>query len=328
MMSLKMNRALNVVPRLSMACSARSASSMGSGKPGLFVNLVVDKDFDKSSIKVTGSLLKVITEEQRELFGMGDAQLKQKVNDYFGKAPNDVYTSDPTPWNNLYKSYGWEEVHVLLKPVSAEIIGVTSDPVILATKTLSNTSNITGEFHTSISENVTNSFGSTTTNSLSTTINEEVSYGIEGIAGGKIGFEFTSEFSETTSKDYASTVGAESGVTVTLKPDESVIAKLSSFRGTLNARVKYEASLHGSVALNYNPTFKGHHFWGLGVGSIMGPTKQIIEEDMKVSFYSTGSVNLVNMATVNFMRDAGQMGTVGEMGTDGKHFLATAGTQH
>ena len=58
-----------------------------------------------------------------------------------------------------------------------------------------------------------------------------------------------------------------------------------------------------------------------------GYPKKIIEEDMEISFYSTGSVNLVDMETVKFMSAAGKMGTVGEMGTARKHFVATAGTK-
>ena len=75
-----------------------------------------------------------------------------------------------------------------------------------------------------------------------------------------------------------------------------------------------------------------------------GYPKKIIEEDMEISFYSTGSVNLVDMETVKFMSAAGKMGTVGEMGTKlmsaagkmgtvgemgtaRKHFVATAGTK-
>ena len=61
-----------------------------------------------------------------------------------------------------------------------------------------------------------------------------------------------------------------------------------------------------------------------------GHPKKIIEEDMEISFYSTGSVNLVDVETVKFMSAAGKMGTVGEMGTARKHYVhyvATAGTK-
>jgi len=320
-----------MMSRLSMAHSARSASSMiKSGAPGIFVSLNVNDDPKKASIKVTGSQLRVITTEQRKDFDMDDSQLKQKVNEYFGKTPNSVYTNDPTPWNNLYETYGWKPVEVHLKPVSAVITGVTSNPVILASKTFSNNSNVTGIFNTDISDEVTNTFESTYSNSFATTMGQEISYGVEGIAGGTTSFEFTAESGESYSTTYSSTVGASSGVTVTLAPNQSVIAELSSFRGTLNARVTYEASLTGQVACNYNPTFQGHHFWGLAVGRVMGSPKQTIVEDMEISYYSTGSVNLVDVETVKFMSAAGKMGTVGEMGTArkfAKHFVATAGTK-
>ena len=240
-----------------------------SGAPGLFVSLNVDDDPDKASIEVTGSQRRVISTEQREEFDMKDKELKKKVKDSFGKAPNDAWTNSPTK-HDLYETYGWGEVNVLLKPLSAVITGVTSNPVILATKTLSNNSSVTATYNTDISETVTNTFESTYSSSFATTMGQEISYGIEGIGGGKTSFSFTAEFGEAHSTSYSTTVGASSGVSVTLQPNESVIATLSSFRGTVNARVTYEASLTGFVACNYNPRHKDHHFWGLGVGGVMG----------------------------------------------------------
>lgn len=263
---------------------------------GLSVKLGVHETAEKSTIEVTGFTKGIITDDQRAQFGIENAELKEMVNKYHGGSVNDVFTSDPTPWNNLYKTYKWEEVYVLLTAVDAEVIELTSNPVILGAKTLTNHSNVDAEFTTSISESVTESFSSTWNSSLASTLGQEVSYGVEGIAGGKTSFSFTTEFGESETTSHQATVGAASGVTVVLRPKQSVIAKLSASRGTLKARVTYEARLGGLVACNYNPTFKGHHFWALGIQNVMTtPSVKMITQDIDVGYYSTGNVTLESL---------------------------------
>jgi len=313
MISLKMKPALKMMSRLSMAHSARSASSMmksnTSGSSSLFVKLGLAVEAKNATINATGSDSDIITTSQIKLFGMEDDQLREHVKRYFGQAPNWV-TVGPS---GLYETClsNSPRVQVVLKPVSAKIIGVTSKPVILATKTFSNNSDIPATFHADISSDVTDTFESTYSTSFAVAVGQDVSYGLTGIGSGTTSLSFTAEFGEASSQSSSNTIGESSGVTVTLKPKESVIANLSSFRGTLKARVTYEASLTGQVACHYSPTFKGHYYYGMDVNGVMGSPTKIIEEDIAVDFYSTGTVNVMSTDTANFISTAGKMVTTG-----------------
>ena len=85
-------------------------------------------------------------------------------------------------------------------------------------------------------------------------------------------------------------------MSVALDPGQSVTAELTASRGTLKARIVYKAYLIGSTAINYNPTFKGHHFWGLDLNAVMAaagiPSLQRFTEDIEVGFYANSKIEL------------------------------------
>lgn len=250
--------------------------------------MVVNKDKAGSDIAVTGSQYGLMSPEQREVFDMSDLQLMHKVNDYFGHMPiHGVYINDPSN-GNMYDKYGWEPVKVLLKPVSAYVDQVHSIPKVLRTQTfINNSTEDAVKFHAAITHTVSDSFDSTFSKSKASTRGQEISYGIKGIGGdggsgghfgGKTSFSFTTVFGEAYSTSHMSKIGSMSGFEVTVKPLSSKIAELSSYQGTLTAKVTYEASLSGRIAANYNPTvsdpsnpLKGkHHYWNFDVNAIMG----------------------------------------------------------
>jgi hypothetical protein len=67
----------------------------------------------------------------------------------------------------------------------------------------------------------------------------------------------------------------------------------------MKVRIVYKAYLIGSTAINYNPTFKDHHFWALDIGSVMGAagltlTKEFTE-DIEIGYYSNSKIELLNV---------------------------------
>lgn len=144
---------------------------------GINISIVAAPDAASSSVSATGSVQHIISDEERGTFKLLDGQLKDAVNAYFGKRPNDAYLHSPTPWGDLYKTYGWKEVQTVLVPTRATILGITSEPVIVKTQTFVNDSSHTGTFNVSISEQVSN----TTTSNWSTggtlTVGQKFTYG-------------------------------------------------------------------------------------------------------------------------------------------------------
>src|SRR5947207_10532693 len=82
-------------------------SRMETTMAGITVSIVAGADAAHSSVNATGSVQHVITDKEVTTFGIQDSPLKNAVGKYFGKNPNDAYLHSPTPWNDLYKTYGW-----------------------------------------------------------------------------------------------------------------------------------------------------------------------------------------------------------------------------
>lgn len=271
---------------------------------GLTVTLVAGKDKDSSSVKVEGSIQHVITDEERETFNVKDSKLKEAVEKYFGKKPNDAYLHSSTPWGDLYKTYKWEQTQMVLVATSAEILEITSNPVALKSQTFENYSSHEAEFNVSISDSVTH----TTTSSWSTggtlSIEQKFKYNVEFLGAGG-GGETTLSYSQSWgiggSESKSITVGSGSGVTVSLKPQQAVEATLSASQGVMKVRIHYEAKLTGTAAVNYNPTYKGHHFWDLPINSVMSADKIsnsiTSTEDIELGYFSNGTIEIKDKET-------------------------------
>lgn len=270
---------------------------------GIDILVTAGPDDKSSNIKATGSEQHVITNDERTTFAIGDKQLKDAVSAYFGKSPNDAYLSSPTPWGDLYKTYGWPQVQTVLVVDKAEILGITSQPVIVKTQEFVNNSSKKGTFNVAISEQVSDTVTSDWSTGGTLTIENKVSVGINFIIDGTA--ERTMSYSQSWgiggSNSKTITVGSDSGVTVILEPGEKIIAALSASRGVLKARITYKAYLIGSTAVNYNPTYKDHHFWSLPINEVMSAGKInnsiISTQDMEVGYYSNSKIELSDKAT-------------------------------
>src|SRR5690606_17389442 len=109
------------------------------------------------------------------------------VKAYFGKSPNDAYLHSPTPWDDLYKRYSWPQVQMVLIVQSAEILGITSEPVIVKRQEVSNNSKQTGIFNVGVSDSVDNTTSSNWNTGGELTIAQKVSYGVKFLGTGAEG---------------------------------------------------------------------------------------------------------------------------------------------
>lgn len=270
---------------------------------GIDVQIVAGPDGQSSSVKATGSIQHVITDEERNTFGLNDNALKNAVAAYFGKRPNDAYLHSPTPWDDLYKTYGWQQVSTVLVPEKAEILGMTSEPVIVKTQEFSNVSSKPGTFNVAISEQVSNTSSSTWSTGGTLTIGQKITYGIDFIVEGKgeTSMSYSQSWGIGGTQSKTITVGSTSGVSVVLDPGEAIIASLSASRGSLKVRIWYNAYLIGTTAVNYNPKYKDHHFWSLPIGAVMsagGITNSVKStEDISIGYYSNSKIEIKDKET-------------------------------
>lgn len=271
---------------------------------GISISIVAGQDESASSVNAVGSVQHTITEEERTTFHLGDQQLKDAVKTYFGKSPNDAYLHSPTPWGDLYKKYSWPQVQMVLVVQSAEILGITSEPVIVKTQEFVNHSSQKGTFNVGISESVNNTTSSNWSTGGTLSIGQKFSYGVKFLGAGAEGetsLSYSQSWGVGGQESKSITVGSTAGVSVDLDPGESVVAELSASRGVMKVRIRYNAYLIGSTAINYNPTYKGHHFWSLGIAGVMsaaGISNAVQStEDIEIGYYSNSKIELKDKET-------------------------------
>ena len=271
---------------------------------GLTVTIEAGSDVAHSTVKVSGILLHVISDEERQTFHLSDYQLKQDAGKYFGKVPDDAYLHSPTPWNDLYKTYGWNEVHTNLEATSSEILGISTESLTVKQQEFENNSTFTADFDVSISQQVSNSVTNSWQTGGALTIGQKFTYEVGFLgtgAGGETSFSYSQSWGVGGSNTKSVTMGSSSGVMVTLKPRQGVRAVLTASRSVMKVRVTYSAYLTGSAAVNYGHTYKGHHFWDLPIESIMesanNPNFVKSTEDIKIGYYSDGKITLHDIKT-------------------------------
>ena len=271
---------------------------------GININVVAGHDKSASSLNASGSVQHIITDKERIAFGLDDGKLKAAINAYYGKAPSDAFLHSPTPWNDLYKTYKWPQVQMVLGVQSAEILGITSEPVIVKTQEFANNSSRAATFNVAISESVNNTSSSNWTKSGTLSIGEKVSYGISFLGSegkGETSLSYSHTWGEGGQESKSITVGSTSGVSVVLDPGECIIAELSASRGVMKVRIRYNAFLTGSTAVNYYPAYKGHHFYHFPIQSVMSKgriSNSIIStEDIEIGYYSNSKIELKDMTT-------------------------------
>lgn len=268
---------------------------------GIQINVHAGKDESSSSVTATGSVQHIITDHERNSFGLSDGALKNAVEAYFGKRPDDAYLHSPTPWDDLYKSYNWPEVQAVLTVKSAVIREITSEPVIIASKLLTNNSNQKATFNAGITDEVSNTTESRWSQTNSVSFTQTINYNVEFLgtgAGGETSLSYSHEWGREDAESKTVTVGSEGGVSVELEPGESVEAILRASRGRMKVRIEYLVSLTGDTAVNYESKYKDHHFWGLNIDNVMRaakiePTRTFIE-DIEIGYYDTSQIEIVN----------------------------------
>lgn len=260
---------------------------------GFFVSF----DLDSKTVTASGADVHVISDSEKEAFDITEGPLKDAVKAHFGKRPNDAYLHSSTPWGDLYKSYNWPQVTTTLKIISAQVLSTNSHPAIVSTITFDNTQGSDPyTYHAKVWEQVSNTEEHSWSSSDSFTVSQSVKYGTN--FGGQTTASYTHAWGKSHTQSQTINVGLEAGVDVTVKPGEQRIVNLTASLGTMKVRVKYQASLSGDVATNYNPTYKDHHFWRMPVADVLRsagrPSVKEITEDVEISFYSNATVQVID----------------------------------
>ncbi|KPJ20998.1 Spherulin-2A [Papilio machaon] len=117
-----------------------------------------------------------------------------------------------------------------------------------------------------------------------------------GKATGTSGISFTSSWGESEERTESVTVQASSSVETELQPGQAATAVLSASKGSLEVEVLYLATLRGNVVVNFKSAYKGHHFFGPSIDSVMNSgdldNEVIIKEIINIGFYTEANLKV------------------------------------
>lgn len=260
----------------------------------------LDIDAEKMTVKASGTDTHIITDGEKKSFGITDQPLKQAIKNYFGKAPNDAYLHSKTPWGDLYASYHWPQVQTTVKAIRATMTHTAAEPQILTTGEVVNSTDRNGTVRVDLKQTVSNTQTHTWSHSDAITLSQNVSYNI-GAAKGTSGISYTHQWGESKTNSQTVTVESDLGVTLELKPGDDFITELIATKSTLEVTVHYLASLSGDTAVNYNPTYKDHHFHAFAITNVMAkanlPSTKEITETITICNYSNAKIQLKEKKT-------------------------------
>ncbi len=266
---------------------------------GISVQMKAGFTKESCAITATGSVMHVITDKEANTFGLGGKNLKNAIEKYTGREPDQAYLRGPA--DGLYEEYNWQEVQIVLEAISATIIDVASEPVILETKTSKNNSKKKATFNMEITQSVETTAESNWSTTNTITIEQSIEYGIKFLGTGVSGttsFGYSRAWGEGGSKSQAHTVGSTHGVTVDLDPGESALGELTASKGAIKARIVYQAKLIGYTAVHYHPRHEGHYYWCYNIVSVMEAAgiknSEEFTEDIEIGFFGNSDVILTS----------------------------------
>jgi hypothetical protein len=244
-----------------------------------------------------GDVVRQTTDQDRATFGIPtDQTVKDAMKALYGKAPNDVFYTDPTKWDDAnYRIYGWPPLSVRLVPQNAEVTDVKIEAAqIFSAEYPNNTDQeIEGEFDDTINRSNTQATNWSQTQTLS--VSEEVGITI-GFFGSKTNLSYQQAWQKGGSESSEVTLGSRIVLRFPIPPHETRWVTSVGFLGTAKITITYAASLTGIIYCNYSDPYaipaggSKHHFYGIGIENVLNqlgkPNQLLMKQTIDVTSYA------------------------------------------
>ncbi|XP_045457269.1 spherulin-2A-like [Melitaea cinxia] len=270
----------------------------------IVINIAAGNNKSDVRINYSGVDVDIIGDREIELFHLDSFTLKRAVKKKYEVVPRDVFLKGPTPWGDLYKTYNWQEVTRVLEVKSAKLKHSAVKSVVVLSQDFENSVNNPIKVNAGISQTVENTIATTWSRTQETTFSQEIEYNLNVILAklsGTTSFSYTSTVGKSQEKSESVTVGTTTGMEVELKPGQSVSAVLSANRYNLEVEVVYAVTLRGQVAVNFRKPYKGHHFYGPSIGSILKSggldTEVTVVENIQLGLFTDASLRVYDKVT-------------------------------
>lgn len=263
------------------------------------VNIQLAQSVAASIVNTSGRHVNIITDDQRRIFNIQDRQIRDAVTRIRGRQPNDVFVRSPTnpPLTvDLYSSFNWAQVQANFDILDAEVLEMSSEPVIVDRTELVNLSEKgPATFHANLSATVTDTVSSNWQVEHGISAGQSVNYSV-GAFGGETSFTYSHTWGEGGEHSRSVALSTGAGVEVELQPGQGVVVNMISNRGRARVRVRYLSRLTGGVATNYNPRHDGSHFWQCPVEQVMEnvPMRReiITTENLNIDMFTSTRIEL------------------------------------
>lgn len=221
-------------------------------------------------ITTKGSSQKVITPKDIGAFQLTTSILKKGVYKLTGEQKRQsthVFIRSPTPWHDLYTTYGWKQVNTVVKPIKTTIINIKKETdVILNQKAVyggPEPSEHKVTLPTKVENNVTIYWNKDTK-----PFKGDIEYNInfDGI-GNTTKFKMNSTWNTNLLERNVGVV-SPSVVELRLEPQQNSSVTLTATKVSVNLEVEFIAILDGTVVANFEEAINGHHFFAYDVGSV------------------------------------------------------------
>lgn len=262
----------------------------------LTISISAGPDAPSSTVAATGSEQHIVTIFERDAFGISDDNLQNAAARLLGGLPDNVFVSDPNPWN-IYQTQGWPPVQTKLTIQSATITSVSGSPEALASQQLKNDSSAPAQLSASVTQQV--SIGTKSSWSLPEGLQMTlpISYEIDFLAAaapGETALSFTEIWGIPDAQSETVTLGNRAGVAVTLQPGESVEAVLQATGAAMQVEIVYLLTLSGYVVANYTNALNGHHFWYVDVNSAIQalgqPASITVTHTLEIDYHANAQI--------------------------------------
>ncbi|XP_061717267.1 spherulin-2A-like [Cydia pomonella] len=216
---------------------------------------------NESSVTFTGTDRNIISDIEMRSFNITTSNLKDAVRAYSGGSPSDVFVKSPTPWGNLYERFNWKEVTRITNVKRAKITYIATEAVILSKYNCTNQSNrseIVCDVKADVVNYVKNNFIG-----KEMSINSEYNIDLVCLHRKLVLRLGVNNFTEDP-------MNLQINDKITLEPPQSAVYVLNATKVNIDVIVDYESSIIGDVATNFNPRYKGHHFWVYNIRELIG----------------------------------------------------------
>jgi hypothetical protein len=260
------------------------------------ISVVVGSDFNNPTLTATGRDAQLITQEERETFGVTDEPLLKAIGLFRGRVPDQVHLRN----HRFFDQYQWTKTHRVLEPTSIEVVSLEMQPVALATSRYENlrgSQPVTYSGSLSYAGVVTASTNWSQLSKLSLTQKFIYKIGVPGTEiGGETHLGFEASYGTSASQTRTTTITTANAISLVVDPGCRAKAVLSARKGVLKVKVTYRAYLEGDAYYDYSDTHEDHHRWATPIESLMEAggisNSQYVSEVLEIGFYADGRVTV------------------------------------